>query len=261
MDPVQLPRRARFDTVELSYVDRGAGDAFLFLHAYTDSWVAFEEVMRHLPADVRAVAPSLRGHGKSPASATQRYSIELFAADVAAFLRAIDVTPACVVGHSMGAFVATELALKHPELVPRLALISPGLTLETPGGRALRNAVESLPPVVERSFVEGLYEGSDIAPARVRKLVDEGLRVPASVWKAVMSGIWPYDGMHRVGELSMPVLIVRGETDEIFDRAVHEDLLARLQHGRLRVFEGAGHHVHCEQPEAVARELLAFLRE
>ncbi|MCD6027954.1 MAG: Biotin synthesis protein BioH, partial [Thermomicrobiales bacterium] len=89
--------------VRLPYVEQGAPDGvlMLLLHGYTDSWRSWESVLPHLPAAIHAYAPTLRGHGdadRPPAG----YGPRDFAADAAAFMDALGIGQAIIVGASMG---------------------------------------------------------------------------------------------------------------------------------------------------------------
>src|SRR5688572_7520658 len=88
--------------ITLHYVERGdpAGVPVLLLHGYTDSWRSFEPVLPFLPPGVRAFALTQRGHGDSDRPATG-YHPDDFVSDVEAFLDALGIESAVVVGHSM----------------------------------------------------------------------------------------------------------------------------------------------------------------
>src|SRR5262245_36939969 len=91
--------------VRLHYAESGSagGEPVLFLHGYTDSWYSFAPVLPRLPASLHAFAPDQRGHGDSERPACD-YAPADFAADAVAFLDAVGVREATVVGHSMGSF-------------------------------------------------------------------------------------------------------------------------------------------------------------
>ncbi|MEQ9814027.1 MAG: alpha/beta fold hydrolase [Azospirillaceae bacterium] len=77
----------------------------LLLHGLSDSWRSFELALPHLPDSIRVFALSLRGHGDSRRPEAG-YHFRDFAADVAAFMDALDLESTVVVGHSMGSAVA-----------------------------------------------------------------------------------------------------------------------------------------------------------
>src|SRR5262245_14854784 len=105
----------------LDYAVQGdpRGTPLLLLHGITDSWRSFEPVLDVLPRDLRAYAVSQRGHGDSDRPA-RGYAVRTWAADAAAFIRAVGAGPMLVVGHSMGSAVALRLAIDHPRLLSGL---------------------------------------------------------------------------------------------------------------------------------------------
>ena len=111
----------------------------LAVHGITASHLAWTEVAATLP-DVRIVAPDLRGRGRS-AELPPPYGMAQHAADCAAVLDALEVPCAVVVGHSMGAFVATTFAAAYPARVTRLVLVDGGLPLRAPEGVTREEAI------------------------------------------------------------------------------------------------------------------------
>src|SRR5512145_1400366 len=111
----------------LHYAEQGEadGEAMLFLHGWPDSWFSYSRVLSHLPARYRALAIDQRGFGDSERP-DGGYAIDGFADDAAAFLDAVSVERATVVGHSFGSFVARRLAIRHPARVARVVLIGTG---------------------------------------------------------------------------------------------------------------------------------------
>ena len=103
--------------VRLHYAEQGdpGGMPVVMLHGITDSWRSFESVMAHLPATLRVFALSQRGHGESDRPG--RYRTRDFAGDAAAFIEALGLGPALVVGHSMGSVNAMRLAIDRPDLL------------------------------------------------------------------------------------------------------------------------------------------------
>lgn len=103
----------------------------LFLHGYTDSWFSFSPTLERLPAGIRAIVPTQRGHGDSEKPGCC-YQPADFAADVVALLDELGIERATIVGHSYGSFVAQRLAIDHAERVNALVLIGSGTTGATP---------------------------------------------------------------------------------------------------------------------------------
>lgn len=116
--------------VRLSFAATGEATdrAVVFLPGPTDSWRSYEQVLGHLAPSLWAVAVSPRGHGDSDKPATG-YDVADFAADVVAFLDALGIGRAVLVGHSGSCLVAGRVAIDHPDRVAGLVLEASPATL------------------------------------------------------------------------------------------------------------------------------------
>jgi len=95
------------------------------LHGLTASHLNFVGIADRLAGRCALFAPDLRGRGDSD-KPDGPYGIPQHARDAAAAMRALGLGPSIVIGHSMGAFVATALAAQEPSLVSALVLIEGG---------------------------------------------------------------------------------------------------------------------------------------
>ncbi len=101
------------------------GPGVLLLHGLASSSHIWDLVATRLARRLHVVAFDQRGHGRS-GKPSSGYGFERVAADAAAVVRATELRPAVVVGHSWGANVALETAARHPRLVRGLVLIDGG---------------------------------------------------------------------------------------------------------------------------------------
>src|ERR671921_2163888 len=116
--------------VRLHYAERGdeVGEAIIFLHGYSDSWFSFSRMLPWLSPEYHAFALTERGHGDSDKPECC-YALDDFAADVDAFMDAVGIERAILVGHSGGTIIAPRVALNYPHRVTRLVLNASGATL------------------------------------------------------------------------------------------------------------------------------------
>ena len=122
------PSRGRVtgDGIELAFgYWPGRGAPLVALHGLTASHVCFYGLAERLAGRKTVFALDLRGRGDSD-KPSGPYGMKQHAKDVAAAMRAMSLGPSVVVGHSMGAFVATALAEQEPQLVAGLVLIDGG---------------------------------------------------------------------------------------------------------------------------------------
>ena len=251
--------------VRIPYVEQGdpAGTAVLFLHGVTDSWRSFERVLPLLPESVHAFALTQRGHGDASRPATG-YRYRDFSADLAAFMDALHLEQAVVVGHSMGSMVAQRFAIDHPGRTSGLVLAGSFATLRgNPGVLELwDSAVSTLADPVAPDFVRGFQESTlarPVPPAFFETVVEESLKVPARVWRAAFEGFLEDDFSGELRRIKAPALIVWGAQDAFSERGEQEALAAAVAGARLLVYPDAGHALHWEEPERFVSDLVLFI--
>jgi non-heme chloroperoxidase len=258
---VELPGQVR-----LSYAEQGdpSGVPVLFLHGATDSWRSFERVFPHLPESIRAIAVTQRGHGDSSRPATG-YRCQDFAADLAAFMDALDLGTAVIAGHCMGGSFAQRFALDYPERTQGLVLAGSFPTMRgNPDVQQLwDSAISTLTDPVDRSFVVEFQESTLAQPLPERffeTVIRESLKVPARVWKEVFASLLREDFSGELGRIKVPTLIVWGDRDAFCPRRDQDTLARAITTSQLVVYSETGHALHWEEPEHFAEDLMEFIR-
>jgi non-heme chloroperoxidase len=254
--------------VTLQYVERGqqSGAPIVFLHGVTDSWRSFEPVLEHLPATVRSFAVTLRGHGGS-SRPTSGYRYADMSEDVRAFMDALNLPAAVVVGHSMGSMVAQRFAIDHPRRVSGLVLMGSFATLHGHKGveEFWTSTVSKLTDPIEPAFARDFQESTlarQIPPHWLDTFAYESLTVPAEIWKALFKGFVETPSFsHELAAVTAPTLIAWGDRDAYASRADQEALRRALPHARLLVYAGGGHAFHWEDPARFAADLVSFIYE
>ena len=251
--------------VRLEYVEQGRpeGTPVVLLHGVTDSWHSFERILPLLPSDVRAFALSQRGHGGSSRPDTG-YRVEDFSADVHAFMDALELPQAILVGHSMGASVTQQFALDHPERLAGMVLMGAFASFDDPGfGQFVMSSILPLDDPISAGFVRE-WQMSTLArpmdPDHFDAVVRETLRVPARVWREAFSGFLSTpDVTERLRGLSVPALVMWGDRDTYAARAAQDRLVDVLAGSTLVTYAGAGHAFHWEDPRTIAADLMTFV--
>jgi pimeloyl-ACP methyl ester carboxylesterase len=253
--------------VRLEYVEQGARDGIpvVMLHGVTDSWHSFEPVLRYLPPSIHAFAISQRGHGESSRPESGYVDSEM-AADVRAFMDAVGVQRAIIVGHSMGATVAQRLAVDAPDRLRALVLMASFSTLYRRPlivdfvQSAIEPLTDPIDPVFAREWQLSTI-GRPVEPAFLDTVVGETLKVPARVWRSAFTGLLDTpDCLKQLPAVSVPTLLLWGDRDSYADRHDQDTLLAAIPGSRLIAYEGAGHAFHWEDPRRVAADLTAFVQ-
>lgn len=250
--------------VTLEFVEQGepTGVPVLLLHGLSDSWHSYEQVLPHLPEDLRAFALTLRGHGDS-SRPEGGYRFEDYAADVAAFMDAFHLEAAVIVGHSLGSSIAQRFAIQHPERTLGIVLIGAFASLpKSPVARELSDMVSTMQDPVDPGFVREFQESTLARPvpqAFFETIVQESLKLPAHVWRAAVAGSLEDDFSGELNKIKAPTLLVWGDQDEMVPRTDQDAQTAVISGSRLVVYPGVGHAVHWEEPERLATDLLSFI--
>jgi non-heme chloroperoxidase len=256
--------------LRLHYAEQGdlTGEAIVFLHGYSDSWFSFSRVLPLLSPEYHAFALTQRGHGDSDKPECC-YTPDDFAADFDAFMDAVGLEEATVVGASTGGLFAQRVVLSYPRRVSRLVLVG----AQTPANEAnevvlgLQEEVRALEDPVPPEFVRAFQEGTIHQPVPQEFLdtvVSESLKLPARVWRDYLEGAVlsiDRDYVLPLREIDVPTLILWGEQDPLFPREEQERLAAAIPGATLKIYPETGHAVHWDRPEWVVRDLEEFMRE
>lgn len=258
-------RRIRLASgVSLACIERGpsSGQALVLLHGLSDSCRSFEPLLAELPASLRVVVPSLRGHGSSD-HPEHGYEVADFARDVRELLDALALDSAVVAGHSLGGNVALRLALDHPERVRGIALLAAFARFRnSPAVAELSAAIAALSDPVDGMFIRDFQRAtlaSPVAPAFFEQVVAESRRVPARVWQAIVASLLGPSGEPRFLQVRVPTLLLSGARDAFVPRADQQRFLAAIPGCRWCEYPG-GHGFHWEDPAPVAQDLAAFVQ-
>lgn len=250
--------------VRLQYAETGKpdGEPIILLHGYTDSWFSYSRVLPLLAPKYRAISISQRGHGDSDRPGS--YTPEDFAGDVDAFMEALGIERATIVGHSMGSFIAQTVAIRYPERVEKLVLVGSATVAGNEGVLGLRDAVQTLTDPVDYQFAYDFQASTAFVPLPQEFLetaVGESLKLPAQVWKDVLDGLIATQNADRLDEIQAPTLILWGDRDAIFPREEQDLLAALIPNATLSIYPETGHAPHWERPSDFAKELEKFVRK
>src|SRR6266542_2045198 len=163
------------------YDVRGVGEPLVLLHGGAVDARFFSPNIKELAGRFRVFTPDLRGHGHTP-DVDGPFTYDALAADIIELLEAVITTPAHVAGHSIGAGVALHIAVKRPDLVRRLVLISGAFHYDgfaSAGTGSVDDAdVEEVVAHYGPAYAEVSPDGEEHYPVVVRKGLEMDLREP-----------------------------------------------------------------------------------
>jgi len=252
----------RVRDVELSYERAGAGPPLLLLHGLGSSTADWSLQLPAFAPHFEVLALDARGHGRS-SKPPGPYSVPMLAADTAAFLEALAIPAAHVLGLSMGGMIGLQLALDRPDLVKSLVVVNsaPELTARTWREKLLigqRLALVSLlsPRGVGRFLSRRLFPRPEQAPLRAL-MAARFAQNDKRAYLAAMRALINWSVMDRLSDLRCPTLVVAGDQDYT-PPAYKETYTAQIPDARLVVIEDSRHATPIDQPERFNQVVLDF---
>jgi pimeloyl-ACP methyl ester carboxylesterase len=210
-----------------------------------------------VPARIRAFAFDGHGDAGKPADG---YGLRDFADDVGAFMDAVGLEAAVLVGASSGGYVAQRFAVDDPDRTLGLALLGYPRSLRGPRPR-FADVLATLKDPIEAAFARQLSEGMvgrEVPEAVMATLCEENLKVPARVWRDAFEGLLAAEPPLDTGRISAPTLIVWGARDSLLPPADQEAMAAEICGARLVVYADVGHLPVIEAPERAGADLTAL---
>jgi pimeloyl-ACP methyl ester carboxylesterase len=236
------------------------GAPLLLLHAWGESSLSFSRLVPLLPPGARVLAPDLRGHGASD-KPPGGYALREVSDDVAAFLDAVGVRSAVVVGSSSGGYVAQQVAVDHPDRVHGLVLVGAPRSLH--GRPPFADEVDALRDPIDPEWVRASLEWfpryADVPDDYIEDRVRDGAGMPAAIWSATLAGLTAAQPPTEVGVIAAPTLAIRGSRDDLLPREDTLALAAAIEGARVVEYEDTGHLVLWERPDRVAADIATFL--
>lgn len=259
------PQTTEIDGRRTRYLKMGEaeGTPVILIHGFggdLNSWLFTQPA---LAQEHSVYAVDLPGHGGS-SKQIDSGDLEFLASAVFELMIALELGSSHLVGHSLGGAAAFELALRHPEHVKSLTLISP----------------VGFGPEINMKYIDGFMRASQ--PRRLRPFVEQLFANPALVSRKMLDDIISYkrlDGaaealstiaetvfkegrqvvqlVPRLADLTVPIQIIWGETDRIIPAAQANGLPASVS---VHLIPGAGHMVQMEKADQVNGLIEAFFR-
>lgn len=248
--PLNLPR--------LSWGDPAAERRVLLVHGLGSSGALMWRLGDAIAATgAVAVAVDLRGHGDAPRSLD--YSVDAYAADLAATLPDGGGAWDAVVGHSLGGAAATVAAAGSPDWTRRLILIDPALHVDGRDAAIVRRSQE-------RAFADNRIEvvrqeHPHWHPQDHELKIDAVRRASAWAVEQTSAQNQPWDVRAHAARLTVPTHIIGADPAvySIFAGDLAAEVLAANPLLTMSVVAGAGHSLHRDRPEDAIRQLLEAL--
>jgi pimeloyl-ACP methyl ester carboxylesterase len=260
----------------------GRGHPLVLMHGGPsgDHWTMLP--FRRLADRFTLVFYDHRGNGRSTGAAVSSMTWENLTADADALRQRLDFDKWAVLGHSFGGQVALEYALRYPDSLSHLVLLDTGGDSRWSQQHAAEVVAKRgySPEKVElvRRWFNGEFTPKEWYPIFLRiggayfhnpslrvmlgDVIRGGWRAKVRPEAQIFAFRYLLKGwtvMDRLGQITVPTLVMAGRDDFVFPLECQRELAAGIPNARLRLIERAGHNPHVEQPTEVMQAVSDFI--
>lgn len=228
----------------------------------------WERVLPQLAARIPLLVVDNRGAGRSDAPKND-YSVAQMADDLVVLLDTLDLERVHVLGHSMGGFIAQELAARRPERVAEAILASTISRMSQRDHQLLRHWLQGVqagvdPEWLTRDIFLWMYPPSCYeVPGFMEQVVREAMEAPhvqpLHGFAGQVAACVEFDGREGLAGIQADTLVLHGDLDMLVPLEMARAMAQTIPRGELQVLQGAGHLPHQQQPEVFVAAVLGFL--
>ena len=257
--------------LEVSYDVHGDGPPLILLHGGGARARSFEDMVPILAKEFTVYTYDQRGFGETIRPAQPQLSSDLWRDDMLRFMDSFGLEKASVGGWSLGAGVALNFVLAHPQRVSNLILIGAGSGPGVPrgdrsgfderrrlieGGAKAEEIVAKTFEFTKKSFSRYTLEHNHRAVEMVR---NEHLSNDPQSYLEMVKADRP-DVSSRLGEITCPTLIIVGDEDSRTPVANSEAFNKHIPSSFMKIIPDCGHHYGYEQPAVTCQAITSFLK-
>jgi 2-hydroxymuconate-semialdehyde hydrolase len=255
-----------------NYHDYGQGDPVLLIHGSgpgVSSWANWGKVMPKLSAGRRVLAIDMLGFGYTDRPEGAVYNMDVWVDQAVAFLDAMEIEKADVVGNSFGGALALSLAAGHPDRVRKLVLMG-SMGVEFPISEGLDRVWGYAPSFENMRSVLDLFAynrelvNDDLARMRHEASIQPGFQesfsamfpAPRQRWVKAMA-----KNEALIPGIKKPTLIIHGREDKVIPMETSLKIFNLIEDSQLHIFGKCGHWTQIEHTERFVKLVDDFLAE
>lgn len=249
----------RSEIAGLAAIVAGAGQNVLLIHGVGLQAEAWNSQITALAPTYHVVAVDMPGHGQSPVPA-QPMTLAGYTDAIAQTLDA----PAVVIGHSMGAMIALDMAMRHPSRVRGVAALNAIFQRAPEAASAVRARADSLDGTTVANPSAPLERWFGTAPSPEREACESWLTATSPAgYKMAYQVFATSDGpdAEALTKLTCPALFLTGSEEPNSTPEMSRKMAALAPQGRAQIIDDAAHMMPMTHADEVNAELLRFAKE
>lgn len=259
----------QLDGFSLYYEIYGEGTPLLLISGLGSDSSSWLGVAKGLSEYFQTIIFDNRGSGRSD-KAPKGCSIGQMADDVVKLLDSLGIERAHIIGHSMGGYIAQELAIRHPERVNKLILEATALFSTKRNNFLLEDFFRQLQEGANFEawirrwafwlFSRKCFNDAAFIETFVKNGRDYPYRQQADDFKAQIDAIASFDSRKKIAAIKAKALVLAGEEDIMKFPDESKELAENISGCVFRLLKDTGHSIHIENPGEFIKEILDFLR-
>jgi pimeloyl-ACP methyl ester carboxylesterase len=254
--------------VDLYYETHGEGAPLLLVAGMASDSQSWQPVLDRLASRFLVITPDNRGVGRTspPGCIT---SISAMADDCVALVRHLGLASVNLLGHSMGGFVAQDLAIRYPECVERLVLAGTSSANSRRNNILFADWASSLDQGLDPEpwfrniffwiFSSRFFEDERTVAAALQFAVEYPYPQSPAAFRNQVTAIAGFNATGALPLIVARTLVLAGEEDLLFPPRACAALAKQLPRAAFVRIDNAGHALHMENPQAFTEAVLNFL--
>jgi pimeloyl-ACP methyl ester carboxylesterase len=260
--------KIKVDGISLYYEVRGNGQPVLLIAGLGSDVSSWAGVVDKLSARFKVIAFDNRGVGRSDIP-NKRYTVRQMAGDAVRLLDHLKIKRAHVIGHSMGGYIAQELAINHSERVDKLILESTSFVSSKRNNLLFSDFHRKLKMGEDletwmRRWTRWLFTKRCLArKVFIKAFIKNGLNYPyfqqAEGFKGQISAIASFNTRERLYSIKAETLVIEGEEDKLILPKEAAALARNIAGSIFQSVKDAAHCIHIERPGLFVKIVMKFL--
>ncbi|MFA6431232.1 MAG: alpha/beta hydrolase [Candidatus Margulisiibacteriota bacterium] len=262
-----MPKQ-KIDTGSLYSKVRGRGESLFLIAGLGADNSCWSGVINKFSRSFKTIVFDNPGSGRSH-SFRKPHTIRHLADEALGLLDKLGIEKTHLIGHSMGGYIAQEIAINHPERVNKLILEG-----TAPASSSRNNALfsefsknlrkkESMEKWI-KSWSTWLFSPKTFASGKfVENFIKQGAKYPypasAAGFKAQTEAMAKFDSSSRLSAIKAKTLIIEGEDDILIRPEEAQVLVKMIPKSKIRLIKNAAHYVHLEDPSLFTKIVMDFL--
>ena len=234
----------------------GSGELVLFLHGIRGNRRNWAAQIEFFSRRFKAAAWDARGYGDSD-DYEGPLQFEYFTGDVMRVAEHFKAQKLHLVGLSMGGRIARNVALRAPERVRSLVLISSNPGFDAMSPESVKRFVTERRTRTPQTLAKLL--GSRASRAAYDELLDSVARIHDASYQKTLEASVAQDRAAPIERISCPTLVIAGEEDTVYPPELAEEMARRIPGAELLMLERTGHLANLEQPDRFNKAVFDFV--